>query len=469
MRNNLLEKSNTYRRVARVFRNSFLACVLATGMGLPVLAQSQGLCESHPIENRFTGLGGEHSSITKGTVIRSVPHLQEMFARYEADLRKVMSEQGMGNVADDLFSTVASGEGISEMTVNPGDSFEWMAFRRKGEAVSVAPVCMKTEKTYDSYRINVPVSNGTTTEVYEFVAPKVCLNLAYVGKRAMAECRIEAPAKAKAGEPFEIAMNGTQYNASLTVENEQGEVVKTTSPPFPRQVTLEEPGVYTLKGAVTNEAGDTSRCEASVVMEQTTAWTVRPFALSMNTSDDQIVNRSPRSRAANGANSDFLQTTFQTHSGFGGGVGVEYHLNDNWGIESRLLMAFPEARLNADTTTQWLHDTDDMEIAQLTVGPNYHFYRNDRVDLFAGPYLGFTSPSDVSLSVEALDVRQERSFEDEFIVGGQLGADVKVIENSPWKLHLGVMYSDLTAEDERTGEKVDIDPWLFLGGVARDF
>lgn len=460
---------NTTGRIGGMLKCLAVVCLLAGGIGHAAAAQAQGLCESHPIENRFTGLGGEHSSISEGTAIRSVPQLQESFSKYEPELRKVLAEQGRGDVADALFSSVASGEGISETTVKPGDSFKWMAFRRKGEAVSVAPVCLQTDQSYEAYRIEVPVTQDGRTEIYEFIAPKVCLNLAYVGSRTMAECRVGAPAEAGAGEPFEVSMSGAQYDASLTIENEEGEVIRTVAPPFPSQVTIDQPGVYTLKGAVSNKAGDTSRCEARVVVKQSTSWTIRPFAAVVNTSDDEIVNRTTRARRANGGDAGFLQTTFQTHNGFGGGLGVEYHFNEKWGMEARLVISFPEARLKADTTTQWLHDTDDLDLTSVTVGPNYHFYRGERVDLFAGPYVGYTSIGDVSLRVDRLGVRQERSFEDEFVWGGQLGADIKVFKQSPWKLHLGVMYSDLAAKDEDTGEKVDINPWQFIGGVARDF
>lgn len=425
-------------------------------------AQDQSLCEAYPLEQRLTALGGRYSSISEGVYADSVSHFQELFAKYQTDFRQVLSAQGMSDVADALFAQVARGEGISDTSVKPGDSLEWMALRRKGEPGTVSPVCMATEQAYDSYRVEVPVDKGDSIETYSFVVPRICMNLAYTGKQTTSKpappsCGITAPTEVVAGEPFEVNVSGNWKEASVSVIYEQDQVITTLAASYPQSMSLDKPGLYRLRAEVSNQGSEVAHCETQVLVNRDTAWTIRPFFAAIRTDDDEIVNRD------NG-----LRSAFQTNSGFGGGVGVEYHLNDRFGIEARLVFGWPEARLNVDTETQWLHDTDDLRLTTITVGPNFHFYRGDRVDLFAGPFLGWANLGDVDLSVDSLNTGQWREFDDEFIWGAQLGSDISFTQDALWKLHLGLMYMNLEAEDKRTGEKVDINPLLFLVGLARD-
>ncbi|MGA8260148.1 MAG: OmpW family outer membrane protein [Arenicellales bacterium] len=440
----------------------FVACLAFLVPGKPASAAESSVCASQPIANRFTALGGKYSSISEGVTVDSVSKLQTLFARYEPELREVLSERGMGDVSDALFAAVASGKGISETSIEPGDSFEWMAFRRKGKPVSVAPVCLATKRSYKAYKIDVPIAKGDVTHIYEFVVPEACLNLAYAGQRTLTACRVIAPAEVAAGKDFQVDVSGKSANTQVSVVNDQDQTIKTLSPPFPQQVVLDDPGVYTLRGSGSNEAGDTTSCETRVTVKRVTAWTGRALIGPVYTDEDEIANDQIRSGTA-------VHSSFETGSGIEGGVGLEYHVNPRVGIEGRLMLASPEVSLTAHTPAQRGSDTENLNVTSLTVGPNYHFYKGSRVDAFAGPFAGYAMVDGVSLSVNSLGVRQNRNFEDRFIWGGQIGADIKLSKNSPWKLHLGAMYTYLILKDKSTGEEVDLKPWTFLGGLARDF
>lgn len=193
------------------FRSRLLgAClVLSGGLVFTMQAHAAGECDAFPIENRIQSLGGAQTSFAQGTVLDSGETLRAQFSKYEADVRTVLASHGLDHVADALLNAVASGEGISEGTANPGDDFQWMAWRRKGEATTTAPVCLETSQTYDTYEIAVSIDDGNSITTHRFSLPKVCMNIAYLGAESTPKpapapipaAPVETPAPAPAPEP----------------------------------------------------------------------------------------------------------------------------------------------------------------------------------------------------------------------------------------------------------------------------
>ena len=88
---------------------------------------------------------------------QSIVALQEQFKTHEADLRALLQQQGLGNVADALFETVQSGTHINETQLEKGQTLRWMAFRKDGQAMAVSDVCVATDKQNGAFEITVPV------------------------------------------------------------------------------------------------------------------------------------------------------------------------------------------------------------------------------------------------------------------------------------------------------------------------
>lgn len=462
------DQSNGCWLPGRAMAMLLITCLAVVAPGRPAWAAQEGVCASQPIDHRFSALGGRYSSISQGASVSSVSELQQLFVKYRTDLRRVLADRGMAGLADPLFAAVASGKGISETSIRPGETFQWMAFRRKGKPVSTAPVCLATRKSYRAYEIDVPISHAGVTDIHEFIVPEVCLNLAYVGQRqrTLTACRVIAPEEVAAGKDFEVDISGKSTHTQVSIVNAQNEVVRQLSPPFPRKVVIDDAGVYILRARVSNEAGDTTTCEARVTVKRTTAWTLRALFGPVYTDEDEIANNRAGPVAGAAGSPSTVHTSFETGSGFGGGLGLEYHVNRRLGIEGRLMLESPQVSL---TAAHGGSATDNLNVTSLTVGPDYHFYRGHRVDAFIGPYAGYAMLDNVSLSVSSPAVSQHRDFKDRFVWGGQIGADIRLSKNSPWKLHLGAMYTYLILKDKNTGEQVDLKPWTFLGGLSRDF
>ncbi len=88
---------------------------------------------------------------------QSIIALQEQFKTHEADLRALLQQQGLGNVADELFKTVQSGTHINETSLEEGQTLRWMAFRKDDQAMAVSDVCVATDKNNGAFEITVPV------------------------------------------------------------------------------------------------------------------------------------------------------------------------------------------------------------------------------------------------------------------------------------------------------------------------
>jgi hypothetical protein len=201
-------------RLRTVPREAALA-VLMLGFVAVIPAQAADECAAFPIENRISQLGGSRTSFAEGAQVNSVASLQSQFVNYESDIRQVLDSHGLSHVADALMDSVARGEGLSEGAVQPGDDFEWMAWRREGRPVSTVPVCLNTTRSYDTYDVAVTMDEGATMTTYYFTIPKICMNIAYVGSEtvtkpvAAAPAPAPAPVAAPAPQPAPVVARGS--------------------------------------------------------------------------------------------------------------------------------------------------------------------------------------------------------------------------------------------------------------------
>lgn len=125
----------------------------------PVLAQDQAVgqqkvCPGFEDEHRV-GRWDVHPFAKGGA--DSIVALQEQLRTHEADLRALLDAQGLGHVADALFETVESGTRIDEIEIQRGQTMRWMAFRKEGEPMAVADVCVAAKRNNDAFEITVPV------------------------------------------------------------------------------------------------------------------------------------------------------------------------------------------------------------------------------------------------------------------------------------------------------------------------
>ncbi len=160
----------------QVLRRMVFALLLAFGFGM--LATEVALAQ----ENDCTG-GDRVAAVTRfgnpRTTFSSesadtMADLQRLFVEHRADLERVLALTRWGGDPEDLFAAVASGEGVSARAVEPLTEFDWMAYRKRGEAACVNNLLWRGKEPFPAWNIQVS-SNGYS---YNFVVPEACLNLA---------------------------------------------------------------------------------------------------------------------------------------------------------------------------------------------------------------------------------------------------------------------------------------------------
>ena len=123
---------------------------------------------------------------------KDLAELQDLFDRFEADLRVIIEKGGWDGDPDDLFKAVRSakeGDGtVTRRQIQPGESLTWMAYRKNGEPEVIRNPRWSAKQPYDAWQINVK-SKGSD---YVFVVPQSCMNLALDGDKTK---RAAAPAK----------------------------------------------------------------------------------------------------------------------------------------------------------------------------------------------------------------------------------------------------------------------------------
>ncbi|MDH3378659.1 MAG: outer membrane beta-barrel protein [Gammaproteobacteria bacterium] len=479
MKTSISKKDAAYAvKVTVAFMTMCAVAVVLMAVPRPASAATNDVCAGFPLKNRVNALGGRNS-LSEGSQANSVADLQSLFIKYEDDLRQILVENGLADAAEPLFGAVANGEGISEGTVTPGDSFQWMAWRKRGKPASTNPTCLAGDQSYDTFEIEVPTDSGQNITTHSFTVPKICLNLAYNGSDTAAKpvaaaapapapvaapnCAITVdPASAQVDMPIEVAVSGSWQGGDIAVEvlDGTGVQVMTVAPPYPNTVTFSEPGTYTLRGTATNSAGASAICETQVVVDRVARWTLRPFlALLYPTGDDFTESSTPGGvlRASNDSFDD----------GFGAGISAEYHFSDRLGLEAALILAGLDSEYMLDIGERWETDEDDVSFASLTIGPNFHLTPDHRADLYVGPFIGLVNLG--SVSYNALGETRSRDFDNDFVLGAQIGIDVPFSQASLWNFHAGLLYMDLTAEDKLSNDKIDVDPLIFTLGLARHF
>lgn len=150
------------------------------------------------------------------TTLTNVASLKKMSSepRMAAGLRDVLTEGGVGNLADKVMNTLTTAESsfpgtacheatpqegtLIECDVRPGETLEWMAFRPGGraDATIMRNVRWAGRAPFRAYLLTVTDAGRT----YSFVVPKDCGNLSLL-KTADAPRQTEAPAAAPAPPP----------------------------------------------------------------------------------------------------------------------------------------------------------------------------------------------------------------------------------------------------------------------------
>ena len=167
-----------------------------------------------------------------------------------------------------------------------------------------------------------------------------------------------------------------------------------------------------------------------------------------------------------------------------GGAGVDIEIDDKMGVGIRAEYLFSESLAveigvlgtsSIDVTVGDLGNafgvaTRISNFAPVTLGLNYHFATDSRVDFFAGPYLAIVNYGDIDVEAGTGGAAAEVSVDTDFGWGAIAGLEVP-IGASRWSLQSNVRYIDTNMKGSSDGNAFngDFDPFIFSIGFACRF
>jgi outer membrane protein W len=158
---------------------------------------------------------------------------------------------------------------------------------------------------------------------------------------------------------------------------------------------------------------------------------------------------------------------FEADSAVGAFVGFEFMVNDLVGLDATILYS------NHDFNDSYTETVDgdivyenfssgDASMMPLLLSAQFHFLRNETLDLYAGPTVGYVMYGDV----------YDRTMKDDFSYGAVAGIDVP-FGAGKWMFSSAVRYIKTHAETETTDPEnyldIDVDPVIVQVGVGVKF
>jgi outer membrane protein W len=529
--------------------------LLVAGLGSP--AWGQDYTDIYVLGNPATTIARHHATDSG--------ELGDLITLHEFELREAIKGSGWEGNADDLFVAIRSakpGDGtITRRTVQPGESFQWMTYRKGGKPAVLRNPRWSAKEPMKAWNIKF-VSEGVE---YTFIIPDICLNLAYDTSRPAAAptCNLSAsydpaadmitctgstdgggmtitgvqtpsgagdvgavksagagkwtyqPAtdgrytfnakaasttgapdstcsasvqvsKTKAACSIDATLDPETKVVTVTTAGSVGDVTVTgitmpdgtagaadlihtagagvytvdVGPKLPRK-----PGTHTYTiTAMSSYRGSESTCQTTVAYTRVAPpykWIVRGFPGYWSPASDDSFVQVDR---PNGVNE---RTDFMMDSGWGFGINGEFLVLPALGIVAGLDWINFESSYMVDLDDLWETDKEDITMRLWSLGLNYHFTPDKRVDFFAGAFVGLAQFD--SVTYNALGESWKLDFDDDTAYGLNVGIDFPFSVDSPWIFTAGLryMWSDVSSKGDV--HEIDLNPFALTAGVGYRF
>ncbi len=203
-----------YRRLvaARVPAFSFSAVLLLGVLNLAAAPLAAQQCEG---ANAITRLGGANRF---SPPVEDVDALQALFVDHREEIVALLAEANWQGAAEDLFVAVASGEGVSRTSFDPGQRLEWMVFRNQGTATVGTNMCWNGSEAFASWEIRFE-SDGVW---YSMIVPVACGNLALLAEQPLPELTLDVGGLNCSEKTFDIETSCANGEAVVTVRMPDG-------------------------------------------------------------------------------------------------------------------------------------------------------------------------------------------------------------------------------------------------------
>lgn len=172
------------------------------------------------------------------------------------------------------------------------------------------------------------------------------------------------------------------------------------------------------------------------------------------------------------------RTTVDPDSAFGFCLDFEHRYSDRFGLGVTLMRSDHDLEASGTETLRLVDDATGAVLLDLTtslsatasvdmtpflLGANFHFASGDKVDVYAGPFLGYVTFGDLMFEGERTTLKDDMAY------GGTLGLDVPV-GSGKMALSAAVRYMVAKVEtDEPDSEALDVDPFTLTFGVGYKF
>lgn len=173
-------------------------------------ANAQTVCDG--VTNKITRLANPATRFS--SQVTTVDALQTMVSNARSEIETLLRRSGFQGDPSDFFAAVASGDGISSTTVEPGSRLGWMFFREKGAPALKSNVCWAGKAAFAGWEVQFS-SQGTW---YSLVVPEACGNIALLAQQAEPICRVSI--RDTAGDTCEdqsLVIDATGSTGNLSV------------------------------------------------------------------------------------------------------------------------------------------------------------------------------------------------------------------------------------------------------------
>ena len=219
---------------------------------------------------------------------------------------------------------------------------------------------------------------------------------------------------------------------------------------------------------------------AGVAAQASEGYIVRFAGASVHPTNDLQIDERESLPLGDGTTLEtYTRLSVEADSAFGFCIDFERRFNDLFGLGFTVMRAEHDVDAAGDGTVRIVDDgtgivlVDQSEsltmplgavdMTPILLGANFHFGGNEKVDLYAGPFIGLIDFGDLTFEGERV------GFKDEFAYGATLGMDVPFGKGGA-AFSASARYMVAGAEsDEVDSDTLDVDPLVVLVGVGYRF
>ena len=159
-------------------------------------------------------------------------------------------------------------------------------------------------------------------------------------------------------------------------------------------------------------------------------------------------------------------TEFFADGGNGFGAELEYLFRPNIGVWAGLDFTNMKTNLKFEQGDNTLFSDDRVDMRQLSLGGNYHFTPDRRVDFYAGLLVQWVNYSSSTFFFSEVDREYRIEYDSELSLGLNAGVDIHFGEDSSWFGTVAVRYLFLALEGDNNIYALTIDPVQGYFGIG---